>query len=65
MEIFEISSVKLAELYKDLHCDGCGKALTAEPEEVWAKAGCGYFCADCLANGVHLTHPACDISRRG
>ena len=57
MELFEISSAKLATLYSDLKCDGCGKVLTAEPEEIWAKAGCGYFCATCLANGVHLSAP--------
>lgn len=61
MEIFEIPSDRLAELYKTLSCDGCGKQLSALPVETWAKVGCGYFCADCLAKGVHLSHPACKI----
>ncbi|KPP83763.1 MAG: hypothetical protein HLUCCA08_08150 [Rhodobacteraceae bacterium HLUCCA08] len=56
-ELFEISSVRLAELYADLRCDGCGAALAPRPETLWAKAGCGYFCADCLARGLHLTAP--------
>ena len=61
MEIFEIASDRLAGLYPELKCDGCGKLLQAEPVETWAKAGCGYFCADCLAKGVYLSHPACGL----
>jgi len=60
MEVFEIASDKLATLYAELRCDGCGKLLTAQPVETWAKAGCGYFCADCMAKGRHLTQ-ACAL----
>lgn len=59
MEIFEVPSDRLAQIYADLHCDGCAAPLIALPVTVWAKVGCGYFCAVCLARGVHLTHPAC------
>lgn len=58
MEIFEIPSDRLSEIYSDLNCDSCKAALRAQPVTVWAKAGCGYFCAACLTRGVHLTHPA-------
>ena len=61
--IHQIASDELARIYKSLKCDGCGKALAAEPVETWAKAGCGYFCADCLRDGRHLTHPACNLNR--
>jgi hypothetical protein len=58
MEIFEMPSDRLSEIYSDLTCDGCSTKLQASPVTVWAKAGCGYFCAACLGGGVHLTHPA-------
>lgn len=59
MVLHELSSKALFDAYngKEIKCDGCGKRLAPEPEETWAKAGCGYFCADCLAKGVHLTAP--------
>ncbi len=56
METFEISSDRLAQLYSNLKCDGCGKQLTAKPAETWAKHGCGYFCAACLNADIHLRH---------
>lgn len=59
MEIFEVPSDRLAALYADLRCDGCAAPLVAQPVTVWAKVGCGYFCATCLQRGAHLTHPAC------
>ncbi len=59
MEIFEMPSDRLATIYATLKCDGCGAMLQAEPVTVWAKAGCGYFCAQCLSQAVHLAHPAC------
>lgn len=52
MERFDIPADKLAALYADLKCDGCGRALTPSPE-IWAKVGCGYFCAKCLSEGRH------------
>jgi hypothetical protein len=45
MEIFEMASDRLAEIYPTLKCDGCGADLQASPVTVWAKAGCGYYCA--------------------
>ena len=62
IEVFEIGAGKLAELFPDLKCEACGKQLSAASGETWVKAGCGYFCADCVARGRHLTHPsACRI----
>jgi hypothetical protein len=64
MELFEISADRLATVYKSLNCDGCGAPLTPDPEAVWIKSGCGYFCPDCVAAGRHLTAP-CALRRRG
>lgn len=47
-------SDRLAEIYTTLKCDGCGADLRASPVTVWAKAGCGYYCAPCMARGVPL-----------
>jgi hypothetical protein len=58
MEVFEISAEKLVALYPDLKCDACGRRLSASAGETWVKAGCGYFCQDCVRRGRHLTHPA-------
>ncbi len=58
-QVFKIPSGELAKLYTTMKCDGCGKLLTAEPSETWAKAGCGYFCAECLSKHIHTSHPAC------
>ena len=57
-EVFEISGKDLAALYPDLKCDSCGRSLAMAQDEIWAKVGCGYFCAECIASGKHLTHPA-------
>lgn len=47
-------SDRLAEIYTTLKCDGCGADLQASPVTVWAKSGCGYYCAPCMARGVPL-----------
>ena len=57
-EIFEIAGKDLAGLYTNLKCDGCGRSLAEARDETWAKVACGYFCAECIASGRHLTHPA-------
>ena len=57
MEIFEVPSDRLAEIYPDLKCDSCQAVLQADPVTVWAKVGCGYFCAVCIGRGLHLRHP--------
>lgn len=54
-DIFEIAADRLTSLYADLKCDGCGAALMPDPDAVWVKAGCGYYCPDCQAKGLHLT----------
>ncbi|MFH1794768.1 MAG: hypothetical protein ABIK36_12875 [Pseudomonadota bacterium] len=67
--VFEIRSDELSRLYKNLKCDGCGKALAPAPVETWAKVGCGYYCAECLARGVRgaravsCATPNTDLSR--
>lgn len=58
VEVFEIRSDELSKLYKTLKCDGCGKVLAPEPIETWAKVGCGYYCAECLAKGIRGTRSA-------
>jgi len=62
-EVFEIAGKALAELYPHLRCDACGRSLAEGEDEIWAKVSCGYFCAECIAAGRHLTHPAaCRVS---
>lgn len=47
--VYAIDAQRLAGLYRNLACDGCGRALVAEPGEIWMKSGCGYFCPACAA----------------
>lgn len=54
--VFAIDAERLAGLYRDLHCDGCGTALTPDPRAIWMKSGCGYFCPACAtARGLVAT----------
>jgi tRNA(Ile2) C34 agmatinyltransferase TiaS len=62
-QTFEIAGKELATLYADLKCDSCGRRLADAKDETWTKFTCGYFCAQCVAEGRHLTHPmACRVS---
>jgi len=57
-EIFEIGGRQLDGLFPGLHCDRCGRRAADAPDEIWAKAGCAYFCGECVAAGRHLAYPA-------
>jgi hypothetical protein len=57
-EVFPIAGRRLDELFPGLRCDRCGRRAADAPEEIWAKAGCAYFCGECVAAGRHLMHPA-------
>ncbi len=60
--VHEIEGRRLVTLFPDLWCEACGRKLADALDETWVKAGCGYFCAECVAKGLHLTHPsACRI----
>lgn len=63
VHVFEIAGKDLAALYPDLRCESCGRDLAAAMDETWAKVACGYFCAACIDQGLHLTHPmACRVT---
>jgi len=54
--VFAIDAERLAGLYRSLRCDGCGTVLTADPQTIWVKSGCGYFCPACTrARGLVAT----------
>jgi hypothetical protein len=57
-QVFQIAARELARLYRDLRCDGCEVSPDPASDAIWAKAGCGYYCPDCLRRGVHHFHPA-------